>query len=172
MNERSLPDHQGVTHWCARGKDAREISPEKWLTPCHHSQTDLSDEEGWKRVPIRCHRSSPCLPTPHPQLTLSNRFETLEIKGEVLEDLPRRDPKARQSPLHLETASVRRERKVVVVGDSLLRGMDMQTGPEPLGNVQTSWGPGQEITRKLPKLVRFMQHFPLIIVQMGSDETA
>ena len=87
-----------------------------------------------------------------------------------MEDLPRRKPKARHSPPRLETASVRRERKVVVVGDSLLRGMDMQTGPEPLGNVQTSWGPGQEITRKLPKLVRSTDYFPSIIVQVGSDE--
>ena len=53
----------------------------------------------------------------------------LEIEGEgsgkAMEDLPRREPKARQSPPHLETASVRKERKVVVVGDSLLRGMHM-----------------------------------------------
>ena len=121
-------------------------------------------------------RGPPCLPTLCPQLPLSSRFEILEIEGEgsreAMEDLPRKESKAMWSPPHLETASVRRERKVVVVGDSLLRGMNMQTGPEPLGNVQTSWGPGQEITRKLPKLVRFMQHFPLIIVQVGSDETA
>ena len=41
-----------------------------------------------------------------------------------MEDLPRREPKARQSPPCLETASVRRERKVVVVGDSLLKGTE------------------------------------------------
>lgn len=67
----------------------------------------------------------PCLPTLLPQLPLSSRFETLEIEGEVSgEDLPRREPKARQSPPCLETASVRRERKVVVVGDSLVRGTE------------------------------------------------
>ena len=47
-----------------------------------------------------------------------------EVSGEARRDLPRREPKARQSPSHLETASVRKERKVVVVGDSLLRGME------------------------------------------------
>ena len=93
--------------------------------PCH-SQTDLTDEEGWKRVLTLFHRSPPCLPSPLPLLPLSNRFEMLEIEGEVsgevMEDLPKREPKVRWSPPRLETASVRKERRVVVVGNSLLRG--------------------------------------------------
>lgn len=48
----------------------------------------------------------------------------LEMEGEVsrgvMEDLPGREPKARRS--HLEAASIREERRVVVVGDSPLRG--------------------------------------------------
>ena len=91
--------------------------------PCH-SQTDLTDEEGWKTV-LTWHHGSPCLPTQLPHLPLSNRFEMLEIErevsGEAMEDLPRREPKARRSPPHLETASASRERKVVVVGDFFLR---------------------------------------------------
>ena len=63
------------------------------------SQTDLTDEEGCKRVPTWCHRSPPCLPTPRPKFPLSNRFETLEIEGEAsgeaMEDLPRREPTVR-----------------------------------------------------------------------------
>jgi len=44
----------------------------------------------------------------------------------VTEDLPRKEPKAKQSPSCLETASVKKkkERKVVVVGDLLLRGTE------------------------------------------------
>ena len=92
------------------------------------SRTDLTDEEGWMRVPTQYHGNPPCLPTPLPHLPLSNRFHTLEIEGEVsgevMEDLPRRKPKARQSPPRLQTSSVRKERRVVVVGDSLLRGTE------------------------------------------------
>ena len=50
--------------------------------PCH-SRTDLTDEEGWKKVPTWCHRNAPHLPTLLPQLPLSNRFEMLEIEGKV-----------------------------------------------------------------------------------------
>ena len=70
-------------------------------------------------------RGPPCLPTLCPQLPLSSRFEILEIEGEgsreVMEDLPRKESKAMWSPPHLETASVRKERKMDVVGHSLLR---------------------------------------------------
>ena len=48
----------------------------------------------------------------------------------------------------------------------------MQTGLEPLGSVLFSVGLGQDITRKLPKLVRSTDYFPLLIVQVGSDEIA
>ena len=54
--------------------------------------------------------SSPRLPTPRLQLPLRNRFEVVEVRGETMEDLPRRKPKARWSPPHLETASVWKER--------------------------------------------------------------
>jgi len=92
-----------------------------------------------------------------------------------MEDLPRREPKARQSPPHLETASVRKERKVVVVGNSLLRGAEGPIcRPDPsLWDVcclPVAWVRG--ITRKLPELVRSTDYFPLLIVQVGSDEIA
>ena len=49
--------------------------------PCH-SQRGLTDE-GWKRVPVWCHRCTPCLLTPIPKIPLNNRFGVLEIDGEV-----------------------------------------------------------------------------------------
>ena len=121
----------------------------------------------------------PCLPTPLPQLPLSNRFVTLEIEGEVSgearEDLPRREPKIGWSPPSLETASVRKERKVVVVGDSLLRGTEGPICRPYLSHWELCCLPGarvRDITRKLPKLVRSTGYFPLLIVQLGSDEIA
>jgi len=90
-----------------------------------------------------------------------------------MEDLPRRKPKARHSPPRLETASVRRERKVVVVGDALLRGMEGPICRPDLSHWEVCCLPGariRDITRKLPKLVRSTDYFPSIIVQVGSDE--
>ena len=101
-------------------------TPRKVVDPLpSNSRTDLTDEDGWKRVPAWHHRSPPCLPNLLPPHPLRNRFEMLKIEGEVsgeaVEDLPMRKPKARWSPPHLETASVRKERKMDVVGHSLLR---------------------------------------------------
>ena len=92
-----------------------------------------------------------------------------------MEDLPRRKPKARHSPPRLETASVRRERKVVVVGDALLRGMEGPICRPDLSHWEVCCLPGariRDITRKLPKLVRSSDYFPLLTVQVGSDEIA
>ena len=47
-----------------------------------------------------------------------------EVSGEARENLLRREPRLRQSPPCLETASVRKGRRGIVVGDSLLRGME------------------------------------------------
>ena len=124
-------------------------------------------------------RTPPHLPTLLPQLPLGNRFHTLEIEGEVsgevMEDLPRRKPKARQSPPRLQTSSVRKERRVVVMGDSLLRGTEGPIcRPDP-SHQEVCCLPGARVrdrTRKIPKLVRSTDYFPLLVVQVGSDEIA
>jgi len=155
-------------------------TPRKVVDPllCH-SWTDLTDEEDWKRVPTPCHGSSPCLPSPLPQLPLSNSFEMLEIEGEVsgeaMEDLPRREPKTRQSPPCLATASVRKEGRVIMVGDSLLRGTEGPICRPDLSHQEVCCLPEawvRDVTRKLPGLVRSTDYFPLLIVQVGSDEIA
>ena len=98
----------------------------------------------------QCHARPSCQPTLLALVLLSNRFELLEIEGEVSgearEDLPRREPKVRQSPSRLETASVRKERRVVMDGRLLSQrngGLHLQTGPKPSGSVLPSWGLGQ-----------------------------
>ena len=120
-----------------------------------------------------------CLPSPLPQEPLSNRFGALEIEGkvsgEVREDLPKREPKVRWSPSCLETASVRKEGRVIMVGDSLLRGTEGLICRLDLSHREVCCLPGarvRDITRKIPKLVRSTDYFPLLIVQVGSDEIA
>jgi len=57
----------------------------------------------------------------------------------------------RQSPPCLETASVRKDRKVVVVSESLLRGTDSSIcRPNPQGGVLPPWGPGHQHHQKTP----------------------
>ena len=96
-----------------------------------------------------------------------------EVSGEVMEDLLRREPKVRRSLPRLETTSVRRERKVAVVGDSFLRRSEGLICRPDLSRREVCCLPGarvRDITRKLPNLVRSTDYFPLLIVQVGSDE--
>ena len=116
------------------------------------------------------------LPTLHPQVPLSNRFATLDIEGEVSEEAwegsPKRLPRARQSTPCVETASARKERRVVLVGYFLLRGTEGPTCRLDLSHWEVRCLLGaqvRDITRKLPKLVRSTGYFPLLIVQVGSD---
>ena len=114
-------------------------------------------------------REPPRLPTSLPQLPVSNRFEMLEIEGEVsgeaIDDLPRREPKARQSPSLLATSSVRKETKVVMVGDSVLRGTEGPICRLDPSHWEVCSFPGAQVrdtTRKFPKLVRSTDYFPLL----------
>ena len=98
-----------------------------------------------------------------------------EVSGETMEDLPRREPKVKQSPPHLETASFRKERRAIVVGDSLLRGTEGPIYRPDSSHWEVCCLSGawvRDITRKLPKVVWSTDYFPLLIIQVGSDETA
>jgi len=48
----------------------------------------------------------------------------------------------------------------------------MQPRPEPSGGALPYWGLSQGHNKKLPKLVRYTDYFPLLLVQVGSDEIA
>lgn len=60
-----------------------------------------------------------------PQVTLHNRFEALKLEGEesgdAMEGLPRRLYRVKWLTPCLKTASAKKERKIIVIGDSLLR---------------------------------------------------
>lgn len=87
--------------------------------------------------------------------------------------LPSREPRLRQSPPCLETASVRKGRRGIVVADSLLCGMEGSIcRPNPTCR-EVCCLPGthiRDITRKVPGLVCSSDYCPLLIVQVGSDE--
>ena len=135
----------------------------------YHSQTNLTDEEGWKRVPAWCHGHTPRLPTLLSQVPLSNWFGVLEIEGEVSgevrEDLPRRGPRARWSSTHFEINSARKDSRVIVVSDSFLRGTEGPICRLDPSHWEVCSFPGAQVrdtTRKFPKLVRSTDYFPLL----------
>lgn len=89
------------------------------------------------------------------------------VADEEVESLPRRMPGVRKSTPCLRTASTRTERRVIVVGDSLLRGTEGPIcWPDP-----TRRGNETFVARKLPNLVHSSDYYALLIVQSGSDDT-
>ena len=110
---------------------------------------------------------------------LSNRYEALnQPEGVVSDDvgaLPPSLPKVRRSAPRLKTASSKKERRVLVVGDSLLRGTEGPIcRPDPTHREVCCLPAARlrDISRKLPSLIRPSDYCPLLIVQAGSDGMA
>jgi len=89
--------------------------------------------------------------------------------------LPPSVSKVRRSAPRLKTASSKKERRVVVTGDSLRRGTESPIcWPDPTRR-EVRCLPGarvRHISRKLPGLTPPSDSSPLLIVQAGSDEVA
>ena len=92
-----------------------------------------------------------------------------DMSGEARQDLPGREPKLRQSPPCLEAASVRKGRRGIVVGDSLLWGMEGSIcRPNPTCRevccLPGAQGGPRDIARKVLGLVCSSDYCPLLIV--------
>ena len=138
---------------------------------------DLRDGEEWKQISSWCHRQTPSRATSVAQVPLHNRFQTLDLEGEVSDDMVegtcRTLFRAKQSTWHLKTASAKKKRKEIIVGSSLLRRME---GPmcwlDPTHR-EVCCLTGAWITTLLKKFLVWFA--PLIIisywlVQAGSDK--
>ncbi|XP_066858120.1 uncharacterized protein [Anser cygnoides] len=144
---------------------------------CQAEGVDLGYEEEWKRVPAwRCRQRPSLLASPS-QVPVHNRFEALELERPVGEDVfkspPRRLPRARKSTPCLKTAFTKKERRVIVVGDSLFRGPEGPVcRPDPTCREVCCLPEAQvkDIAQNLPSLVCPSDYCPLLIVQSGSDE--
>ena len=89
--------------------------------------------------------------------------------------LPPSVTKVRRSAPCSKTASSKKERRVIVVGESLLSGTEGPIcQPDPTRR-ELCCLPGarvRDISRKLPGLIHPSDYYPLLIVQAGSDEVA
>ncbi|KAK4810556.1 hypothetical protein QYF61_004519 [Mycteria americana] len=72
----------------------------------------------------------PSLPTSLSQVFLYNRYEALEVAGQSMEDgddspsTPEVSPRSEERTSCINTTSTRKRRRVIVVGDSLLKGTE------------------------------------------------
>jgi len=82
-------------------------------------------------------------------------------------------PRTSQSAPRITTASAKKKRRVIVIGDSLLRGTEGPIcRPDP-SHREVCCLPGarvRDVAKKLPGLVRPSDYYPLLIMQVGGDE--
>ena len=82
-------------------------------------------------------------------------------------------PKSDQSSPSIKTSSIRKKQRVIVVGDSLLKGAEGPIcRPDPLHR-EVCCLPGvrvKDVRKKLPSLVRPTDYYPLLLFQAGSDD--
>ncbi|KAK4827179.1 hypothetical protein QYF61_015141 [Mycteria americana] len=112
---------------------------------------------------------------------LYNRYEALEVEGQSVEDgddspsTPEVSSRSEERTSRINTTSTRKRRRVIVVGDSLLRGTEgpiCRTDP-PLREVCCLLGARvKDVTRIFPSLVRPSDYYPLLLFHVGGDEAA
>jgi len=158
--------------WCQGDVPQNVVEP---LHCCCWAEVgDQKHEEGWKRVPVwHCGQPS-SLPISLQQAPLHNRFQALDVEGEVGEDVAEgpsmRSNRKRQLTPRLKTASDKKETRVIVIHDSLQRGTE---GPicrvNPHHRSAACLEPRSGIS--LPNLVH-SDYYPLLIFQTGGEEAA
>lgn len=151
-------------------------------SPCQAEGSSLKERSEQKQVRAQGGRQTPSLPTsPYSQVPLYNRFEGLDVEGQSMDDVddgpptPEVLPRSERPTPCITTNSMRKKRRVIVVGDSLLRGTEgpiCRTEP-PLREV--CYLPGawvKDIARKPPSLVRPSDYYLLLLFHVGGDEAA
>lgn len=110
------------------------------------------------------------LPTSAPQVSLHNRLEALELKGEASEDAVECSPKrlSRASMLTpcLKTALIKKQRRIIAIGNIFLR----RTKGLDVGQILSIGTQVRDITRSTFDLVCPSEYYLLLIVQAGRDD--
>ena len=110
-----------------------------------------------------------------------NRFGALELLNEVEKyeenesnkEEDQGPPRPGHSRPGIKTSSKKNPRRVIVVGDSILRGIEGPIcRPDPLHR-EVCCLPGahvKDLTAKVPALVRPKDYYPLLVFQVSSDD--
>uniref|UniRef100_R7VVZ9 Uncharacterized protein n=1 Tax=Columba livia TaxID=8932 RepID=R7VVZ9_COLLI len=139
--------------------------------------SDSSDRGQWQHVPARHRRRRvPAVTTPPSQIPLHNSHEALQVQpnnnmeedGSTKLKVPQRTSRSAPS---IKTAAIKKKK----MGRCHRKGTEGSVcRPDPL--LREVWClPGarvKDMKRKLPVLERPSDYFPLLIFQVGSNETA
>jgi len=139
--------------WEAAPQEAEDPLPS-----CHQAERgDLRYSGEWKWVSARGGKRVPSQPPSPAQLSLSNRYGALECEGPANEDAgegPSRGlPKTSWSASHITTASAKKKRRIIVTGDSPLRGTEGPICQPDPSHREVCCLPGarvRDVVKKLP----------------------
>ncbi|PKU46942.1 suppression of tumorigenicity 5 [Limosa lapponica baueri] len=128
----------------------------------------LDNNNEWRKVHGQGSKGIPPLPTAPCPVPLKNRYEALVEEGQLSENVDDDQPTSqiRQSKKRtpwITTTPTRRKRRVIVVGDSFLRGMEGLVCRVDPPQREVCCLPGarvKDITRKLPGLVHLTDYYP------------
>uniref|UniRef100_A0A493TN05 SGNH hydrolase-type esterase domain-containing protein n=1 Tax=Anas platyrhynchos platyrhynchos TaxID=8840 RepID=A0A493TN05_ANAPP len=154
------------------------------------------ETRGWTLVLAQSRKGRlPPTPTVPPTTTVSlgNRFEALREVAEEAEGLdssvnpgnnPEKRVKTEGSAEHKDqgwmehrivTGATKKEQRVLVIGDSLLRGTEAPIcRPDNLSR-EVCCLPGgrvRDLRKALPQLIKLDDYCPLVVIQVGSQEVA
>ncbi|GAB0208697.1 hypothetical protein GRJ2_003335400 [Grus japonensis] len=149
-------------------------------SPRQAEGSSLKEGSEWKQVHAwRGRRTFSSSPTSPSHVPLCNRYEALAVEGHSSEDMddsqatPEVAPRPKGPMPRVVTTPTKKKRRVIVVGDSLLKGTE---GPicradPPLREVCCLPGARvKDIARKLPSLVQPSDYYPLLLLHVGGDE--
>ena len=112
-------------------------------------------------------------------MPLRNRYEALELEGLEAVDVgespsvQERLPKASQSAPHFATTSVRKKRRTIVIGVSLVRATEGLICCSDLSHREMCCLPGAQVrdgARNISYLVKPSDYYPLLVFHIGNEE--
>ncbi|KFP06528.1 hypothetical protein N300_02212, partial [Calypte anna] len=178
---RSIRESEKEIDWWSHTLSTTIEIQQETVKPCPSSyqaaDADQVDRGEWKQVPHRKGKRILSQPPTLPQVPIENGYEALDSENQEEDrqedDLSIRPPVHPLSSRRIKTSPTKKRRRVVVVGDSLLRGTEGPIcRPDP-SHREVCCLPGarvRDISKRLPQLIQSSDYYPLLVVQAGSDD--
>lgn len=164
-----------------RAQEATEEGQRYQTNPQKTEQNQAEQREEWNNVTHRTKRVKKISPS----LELRNRFKSLpteDITGPLDEEqLPQatvneeKDSVVSNKQRKPVSSQMRRKRRVVVIGDSLLRGTEAAICRPDQQVREVCCLPGakvRDVAERLPRLFKPTDSYPLLLIHVGTNNTA
>uniref|UniRef100_A0A8C8RI01 C2H2-type domain-containing protein n=1 Tax=Pelusios castaneus TaxID=367368 RepID=A0A8C8RI01_9SAUR len=151
-------------------KDEETIQRQRTAaTPSEKDGMAQAEDGHWQLVTSGSRQCSTPAPIP-PSVVVKNRYAALQTGDDMEEEKPCTPEVGR-----ITTITPRRKRRVVVVGDSLLRGMEAPICRPDKASREVCCLPGariRDVTEGLSRIIRPSDYYPMLLIHVGTNDTA